>query len=107
MKKVVLSVVVGIYLILTLFVTACLLSYNEYNVPEFIGLNYSEQTKSYILSIADIVAAAIQGTVNYFTGYGQYVPIDEERLLHPEHHYNAIPTPNVPKLSYAGRHCKE
>ena len=34
MKKVVLSVVVGIYLILTLFVTACLLSYNEYNVPE-------------------------------------------------------------------------
>ena len=34
MKKIVLSVLVSIYLILTLFVTTCLLSYNEYNVPE-------------------------------------------------------------------------
>ena len=59
-----------------------------------------------ILSTADIVAAAIQGTVNYFTGYGQYVPIDEERLFRLDY-YNAIPTPDVPKLSYAGRHCKE
>ena len=59
-----------------------------------------------ILSTADIVAAAIQGTVNYFTGYGKYVPIDEERLFRLDY-YNAIPTPAVPKLSYAGRHCKE
>ncbi len=59
-----------------------------------------------ILSIADIVAAAIQGTVNYFTGYGQYIPIDETRLDRLDY-YKTIPTPDVPKLSYAGRHCKE
>ena len=40
---------------------------NEYDVPEFIGLNYSEQIKSYILSIADIHAGA-----NFITETNEY-----------------------------------
>ena len=40
---------------------------NEYDVPEFIGLNYSEQMKSYILSIADIHAGA-----NFITETNEY-----------------------------------
>ena len=40
---------------------------NEYDVPEFIGLNYSEQMKSYVLSIADIHAGA-----NFITETNEY-----------------------------------
>ena len=40
---------------------------NEYDVPEFIGLNYSEQMKSYVLSIADIHAGA-----NFITETNKY-----------------------------------
>lgn len=40
---------------------------NEYEVPEFIGLNYSEQMKSYILTIADIHAGA-----NFITETNEY-----------------------------------
>ena len=40
---------------------------NEYDVPEFIGLNYSEQMKSYVLAIADIHAGA-----NFITETNEY-----------------------------------
>lgn len=40
---------------------------NEYDAPEFIGLNYSEQMKSYVLSIADIHAGA-----NFITETNEY-----------------------------------
>lgn len=40
---------------------------NEYDVPEFIGLNYSEQMKSYVLTIADIHAGA-----NFITETNEY-----------------------------------
>lgn len=40
---------------------------NEYDVPEFIGFNYSEQMKSYVLSIADIHAGA-----NFITETNEY-----------------------------------
>ena len=40
---------------------------NEYDVPEFVGLNYSEQMKSYILAIADIHAGA-----NFITETNEY-----------------------------------
>lgn len=40
---------------------------NEYDVPEFIVFNYSEQMKSYVLSIADIHAGA-----NFITETNEY-----------------------------------
>lgn len=40
---------------------------NEYDVPEFVGLNYSEQMKSYVLAIADIHAGA-----NFITETNEY-----------------------------------
>ena len=40
---------------------------NAYDVPEFVGLNYSEQMKSYVLSIADIHAGA-----NFITETNEY-----------------------------------
>lgn len=40
---------------------------NEYDVPKFIGLNYSEQMKSYVLAIADIHAGA-----NFITETNEY-----------------------------------
>lgn len=93
MKRVILKIGIGFYIVTTIFVTICLLAYNDYKVSEFgdtsmfvLKYDVGDFNKNDLLIVSgDKIGDIKKGTeVLYYDSYDSKVKIDIEKVVKVE-----------------------